>query len=138
MTIRRYHVFGQRCSGTNALIRFVEQNFPDLNFCEKAGFKHWAVPFDRTVASDTLVIVIARDILSWLQSLYRKPWHAHPDLKAMNFSDFIRSEWRSVRDEDFWGIEPGDGQYGKPIREEQCPLTGLPFENSIIPLTHVC
>ena len=131
MPIARFHVFGQRCSGTNALIRLVEHNFPALRFCEAAGFKHWFVPGDRRIAADAAVIVIARDVSEWLRSLHARPWHAHPDLKALSFAAFIRAEWHSVWDGDFWGVDEGDPRFGTPIREELCPATGRPFANAV-------
>ena len=131
MTIRRFHVFGQRCSGTNALTRLIERNFPDLQFCESAGFKHWFVPADRAIAPDAVVVVIAREVGEWLHSLHAQPWHARPELAKLPFSHFIRAEWQSIWDSDFWGVEEGDAIYGTPIREEQCPDTGRPFANAV-------
>ena len=131
MDIAKFQVFGQRCSGTNALIRLLEANFPRLRFCEDTGFKHWLVPENRVIPPDTAVVVIARRVDDWLHSLHRKPWHAEPALKALPFAQFIRAEWRSVWDDDFWGVEAGMPQYGQPIEEERCPQTGRPFANAV-------
>ncbi len=131
MRITRFQVFGQRCSGTNALIKLVEANFPDLRFTEDFGFKHWFVPEERPIAQNVLTVVIARDVTEWVQSLHRNPWHADPALKAMPFSRFIRAEWRSVWDQDFWGVEPGDHRFGRLIAEELCPATGRRFRNAL-------
>ena len=131
MTIRNFHVFGQRCSGTNALMRLVERNFADLQFSEEAGFKHWLVPSDLEIDPDAVVIVITREVGSWLRSLHRQPWHAHPDLKSMDFARFIRAPWRSVWDKDFWGLDETDRRYGHPITEERCPETNEPFANAV-------
>lgn len=129
MKITRFQVFGQRCSGTNALVKLIEANFPALQFTEEFGFKHWFVPDTRDIPTDVLTIVIARDVSQWVQSLHRNPWHAHPRLKTMSFSRFIRAEWDSVWDEDFWGIDKDDERYGLPIEEEMCPSTGRRFRN---------
>lgn len=128
--IERVQVYGQRCSGTNALIRSIDANFPELRFTEEFGFKHWLVPGTRDFPEDVMVVVIAREVGEWLRSLHRNPWHAKPDMKRLSFSDFIRAPWESVWDEDFWGVTPSSPQYGTPIREERCPVTGAAFENA--------
>lgn len=129
--IRRVQVYGQRCSGTNALIKLIEANFPELTFTEEFGFKHWLVPEWMTLPTDVLVVVIARAPDQWLRSLYNNPWHAHSDLKRLSFSEFIRAPWESIWDEDFWGISPSSDLYLTPIMEERCPQTGKPFANVI-------
>ena len=130
MSIERFTVFGQRCSGTNALIKLIERNFPTLPFCENTGFKHWLVPEDRPIPPDLLVIVIVREVESWLRSLHRNPWHVIPEMRELSFSDFIRAEWRTIWDEDFWGIDASHPLFGKRIVEEACPATGNPFANA--------
>ncbi len=128
---KRFQVYGQRCSGTNALIKLLERNLEDLEFTEEFGFKHWLVPPEVEIPDDVFVIVIARQVDQWLRSLHAMPWHAHPDLKNMEFGEFIRAEWRSVWDEDFWGIDEEHPKFGQPIEEEVCSQTGLPFPNAI-------
>ncbi|RPF71025.1 hypothetical protein [Aurantiacibacter spongiae] len=131
-TIRRVQVYGQRCSGTNALISLIEANFPSLQFTEEFGFKHWFVPDCTDIPADVMVIAVAREASDWLQSLFRNPWHAHPDLKAMSFADFIRAEWNSVWDTHFWGIDADHPLHGRPIAEELCPKTGERFGNVLL------
>ena len=131
MTINRFTVFGQRCSGTNALIKLIEANFPSLPFCEQSGFKHWLVPEDRELPDDLLVIVIAREVQSWLRSLHRNPWHVVAEMRDLSFSEFIRAEWRTVWDMDFWGIDEKHPLFAKPIVEERCPVSGNPFKNAV-------
>ena len=128
---RRFQLYGQRCSGTNALIKLLERNLEDLEFTEEFGFKHWLVPSEVEFPDDVFVVVIARQVDQWLRSLHAKPWHAHPDLKNMEFGEFIRAEWRSIWDEDFWGIDEKHPRFGKPIGGELCPQTGLPFANAV-------
>ena len=128
---RRFQVYGQRCSGTNALIKLLERNLDRLCFTEDFGFKHWLVPDDVEIPADVFVIVIARDADQWLRSLHARPWHAVPELKRLDFSDFIRAEWRTRWDEDFWGVDADDPRFGKPIEHELCPRTGSPFANPI-------
>ena len=128
---RRFQVYGQRCSGTNALIRLLENNLPQLEFTEEFGFKHWLVPADRAIPDDVFVVVIARDVGQWLRSLHARPWHVRPEMKALDFAGFIRAEWQTVWDEDFWGVDRDDPRFGQPIAEERCPATGAPFANAI-------
>lgn len=127
----RFQVYGQRCSGTNALIRLIEANFDTLTFTEEFGFKHWLVPETREFADDVFVIVIAREVGQWLRSLHRRPWHAHPELKSLDFADFIRAPWRTQWDTDFWGIDEAHPKFGMPIAEELCPRTQRPFANPV-------
>ena len=127
----RFQVYGQRCSGTNALIRLIESNFDTLTFTEEFGFKHWLVPETRELPDDVFVIVIAREVGQWLRSLHRRPWHAHPEVKALDFSDFIRAPWRTQWDTDFWGIDEAHPDFGQPIAEELCPRTQGPFANPV-------
>ena len=129
--IRRIQVYGQRCSGTNALIKLIETNFSELQFTEEFGFKHWLVPERLELPSDVMVVIIARAPEEWLRSLHANPWHAHPDLKRLEFSDFIRAPWESIWDDDFWGMSPANALYRTPIVEERCPLTGRAFDNAI-------
>lgn len=128
---RRFQVYGQRCSGTNALIKLLERNLEDLCFTEEFGFKHWLVPDEVEIPDDVFVVVIARQADQWLRSLHATPWHAHPDLKTLAFGEFIRAEWRTVWDEDFWGVDRDDPMFGQPIAAELCPRTNAPFPNPV-------
>lgn len=128
---RRFQVYGQRCSGINALIKLLERNLDELEFTEDFGFKHWLVPEEVEIPGNVFVVVIARQVDQWLRSLHAKPWHAHPDLKEMDFGEFIRAEWRSVWDKDFWDIDKRHPKFGQPIEEELCPQTGSPLPNAI-------
>ncbi|MEE4207817.1 MAG: hypothetical protein V2I43_00940 [Parvularcula sp.] len=88
---RRVQVYGPRCSGTNALIKLIETNFDDLTVTEEFGFKHWPVPEWITIPSYVLVVIITRAPDESLRSLHDNPWHAHPDIKELSFSQFIRA-----------------------------------------------
>lgn len=127
--IRTIQVYGQRCSGTNALIRLIEANFPAGTFTEAYGFKHWFVPPQILFSPETLVLAVARDPVTWLQSLHRQPWHLHPDVKRMGFSDFIRTEWHSYWDTEFWGVDADHPVHGIEMLHERDPATGQRFAN---------
>ena len=132
LTIRRFQIYGERCSGTNALIRLVETNFPDLTFTEDYGFKHWLVPERTDIPGDVAVIVIAREVGEWLRSLYRQPWHTSPEMRALSFPDFIRAPWDTIWDTEFWNIDEDHPLLGTPIMEERCPATGDRFANAVV------
>lgn len=129
--ITRIQIYGQRCSGTNIVARTIEENLPTARLVEDFGFKHWFVPPQTLFPNDTLVIVVARDAFDWVRSLHRQPWHAHPDLKAKPFPQFIRSDWHSCWDEHFDHVEDGHPMFGKEMMHERDPDTGKRFVNCI-------
>ncbi|KQN00432.1 hypothetical protein [Sphingomonas sp. Leaf25] len=129
--IRAIQVYGQRCSGTNVLIRSIEANLGPAAFTESCGFKHWFVPEQVLFPRDVMVLVIARDAVDWVRSLHRQPWHAHPELKALGFSDFIRAPWHSYWDQEFWGVDSDHPVLGREMLHERCPMTGDRFANPL-------
>ncbi|WP_076073251.1 hypothetical protein [Sphingomonas montana] len=129
--IRTIQVYGQRCSGTNALIRLIESNLPADTFTEAYGFKHWFVPPQTLFQPSTLVLVIARDAVTWLQSVHRQPWHLDPATKDMPFSDFIRAEWASYWYTDFWGVDAAHPIHATEMMHERDPETGARFGNAM-------
>lgn len=129
--VRAIQVYGQRCSGTNVLIRAIEANLGRDAFTEACGFKHWFVPEQILFPRDVMVLAVARDPVDWVRSLHRQPWHAHPELKALGFSDFIRAEWHSYWDTEFWGVEGDHPVLGREMLHERCPTTGRRFANAL-------
>jgi len=127
--IRRFQVYGQRCSGTNYLIRLIENNFGSAVFTESYGFKHWLVPHSTVFPEDVMALVIVRDPGDWIHSLFRNPWHLRAELKGAPFRQFIRNIWDSCWDEDFWQMDASDTRYLQPIEEERHPETGAAFAN---------
>ncbi|MBB3938170.1 hypothetical protein [Aureimonas phyllosphaerae] len=129
--IRHIQIFGQRCSGTHAIVRTIEANFGIEARTEAYGFKHWFVPDQVLFRDDVLVLVIARNAFDWVRSLHRQPWHAHPDMKSLAFSDFVRSPWHSYWDDEFWGITERHPLRGQEMMHERDPATGLRFSSPI-------
>jgi len=129
--IRAIQVYGQRCSGTNVLIRSIEANLGRAAFTESYGFKHWFVPEQVLYPRDVMVLTVARDPVDWVRSLHRQPWHAHPELKRLDFSDFIRAPWHSYWDSEFWGVEDDHPVLGREMLHERCPHTGERFANPL-------
>ena len=54
---RRFQVYGQRCSGTKVLIKFLERNLEELEFTEDFGFKHWLVWPDIEIPDDDVFVI---------------------------------------------------------------------------------
>jgi hypothetical protein len=130
-TIRHIQLFGQRCSGTHAIARTIEANFGLDARTEAYGFKHWFVPDQVLFRDDVLVLVIARNVFDWLRSLHRQPWHAHPGLKGLSFSEFIRTPWHSYWDDQFWGIDKDHPLRGQEMMHERDRETGRQFADPI-------
>ncbi|WP_152047011.1 hypothetical protein [Aureimonas psammosilenae] len=129
--VRQVQVFGQRCSGTNVLTKLIAANFGAETVTDRYGFKHWFVPEQVLFPSDVLVAVIARDPFDWVRSLYRQPWHAHPDVKALPFADFIRTEWHSYWDSEVGGIDRTHPMHNREMLHERDPATGRRFANPL-------
>lgn len=129
--IRRIQIYGQRCSGTHAIARTIDMNFGDEVPTRDYGFKHWFVPDQVLFRDDVLVLAIARNAFDWLRSLHRQPWHAHPELKRLPFSDFVRSPWHSYWDDEFWGIGEGHPLRGREMMHERDPATGERFVDPV-------
>jgi hypothetical protein len=74
--LKRYTIYGERCSGTNYL-----ENIMDLNFDVKVtwdyGWKHFFGFDDAKLkkSDDTLFICIVRNPVDWINSFYRELHH---------------------------------------------------------------
>jgi hypothetical protein len=122
--IARFQIYGERCSGTNFLIKLMERNVVSARFTEEFGFKHWFVPDDLRLPEDTLGLLITREPRSWLQSLHEKMWHHPAEVRALSFSDYIRYEWVCVWDDHWLGIGPDDPLWMTEMMHERHPVTG--------------
>ena len=129
--IARFQVYGERCSGTNFLIRLMEENVTSAAFTEDFGFKHWFVPETLVLPPDTLGLVIAREPHAWLQSLHEKAWHHPPEVKALGFSDYIRAEWRCVWDDPWLPVGPDDPRWMTEMTHERHPRTGARVRDAL-------
>lgn len=128
---KRFQVYGERCCGTNFIIKLLERNFTDVEFTEDYGFKHWFTEKDLKIPDDVLVIHITRNFTDSLQSLHRQPWHVDEMLKGLDFSDFIRAEWKCVWNDEFWGVSPAHELWGKEMLHERDPDSGLNYANVV-------
>ena len=129
--IRRYQVLGERCSGTNFLDALVAHNL-DLERAAPFPWKH-GFPAAPAVAPDTLVLVIFRDALDWVRSLFARPWHTTDALRALPFDRFLRAEWDTLVDRGaYFGLPEDDPRVGRPLRHDRHPITGRAFGNPLL------
>ncbi|MEL6288372.1 MAG: hypothetical protein AAFQ42_11600 [Pseudomonadota bacterium] len=117
---RRFHVWGERCSGTHFIIKLLERNLLDAEYSEAHGHKHWVPRPGDTFAENDAGIIIARDPADWARSFHRKPWHAAPVVRARSFPRFIREEWIAG---------DVDGVRFVERRHERHPISGQRFAN---------
>ena len=97
--IKKFTIFGERCSGTNFLEQAILQNF-DLEVTWDYGWKHWIGhhQFQNTEQEDeTLFIGIIREPLGWINSFFKKPHHL-PHHNKKNIQSFIHNEFYSLYD----------------------------------------
>ena len=129
--LTQFQVIGERASATNMVRKVIDKNV-DIYRTEGLGWKH-AVPHMVALPDELLSIVVVRNAVSWALSMHQRPWHAHPDLQALEFSDFIRSEWRGIVDRasDFEEIHPELVPLvaGAELQFDRHPITGKRFAN---------
>ena len=68
--LRKYTIYGERCSGTNYLENIMDLNF-DVEITWEFGWKHFFGFHDevlRNHSDDTLFICIIRDPVDWFNS----------------------------------------------------------------------
>ena len=137
--IKQYTIYGERCSGTNYLIRLMEQNFDICNVTHDLemsnennwnyGNKHFFGLYeDKLKESDnTLFICIVRNPVDWLNSLYKNPWHICNEIRG-NVNKFLNDEFYSYND----ACGP---RYGTEIMQDRNMYTGERYKN-IFELRH--
>ena len=76
MLIKKYTIYGERCSGTNYLENIININF-DVNLTWEYGWKHFFGFHDNRFenSDDTLFICIIRNLPDWINSFYREMHH---------------------------------------------------------------
>jgi hypothetical protein len=145
VAIKRAQVYGMRCSGTNYLDNLIRKNMPDLALGAASprvrrtfGWKHADVGtntylhyhghlhdveimrFAWAESRDTLLFVIYRNPIAWLQSLHRNP-HQSPESYGLDFSTFIRQPFRA-----FHCDPPGSESHPDPrVRRKQIKSKNL-------------
>lgn len=125
-------IFSERCSGSNFVEAFLRVNCPSIRFSRRYGFKHWLRESFLEAAEfpdDMLFLVIIRSPFNWLRSMHQRPWHAAPELRNLDFSEFIRRQWKCVWCEE-GGISRDHPKWGRELEFERNPLRdGARFAN---------
>ena len=91
-TISEIKIFGERNSGTTYITNLIRKNTNQSitvhvgSYKSKLGWKH-GLPDSRKINKQkTLVVFIIRDLVSWLNSMYFRPYHLK---RKSNFIQFI-------------------------------------------------
>ena len=74
--IKKFTIYGERCSGTNYLQNLVNDNF-EIELTWEYGWKHFFGFQDDTLknSDDTLFLCIVRNPVDWMNSFFRNPHH---------------------------------------------------------------
>lgn len=121
--VKKVQLFSERNSGSNYLEQLIAANLPEVDFVYDLGFKHWVtdrLTGCRQIPQDLLCAVLIRSPFDWLRSMHRQPWHTAPHLKQLGFSEFIRSEWHCVWD-DQAQVDPADRRWMQEMLHERHP-----------------
>ena len=92
--VEQFQVFGERRSGTNYIASLLSEN-TSLKEMRRFGWKH-GLPAYPVLPMSCLFVVVLREPIDWLKALYRAPFEVAPELKKLDFKQFIRAEWESV------------------------------------------
>lgn len=104
MSISKYTIYGERCSGTNYLQNVMSLNF-ETELTWEHGQKHFFGYNDNIVkdSDDTLFICVVRDIHKWINSLFNDRFHLPIGLsyfcsRKYDIHNFLNKEFYSVLD----------------------------------------
>ena len=131
--LKKYTIYGERCSGTNYLENIINMNF-DVNITWEYGWKHFFGSLDDKLkkSDDTLFICIVRNLPDWINSFYRIPHHLPVHLKN-NINKFLNNEFYS--DPDSWCWKGYYKDNNKILSEDRNIYTGKRYKN-IFELRH--
>jgi hypothetical protein len=93
--VRKFTIYGERCSGTNYLEQLIIANF-DLAVTWQYGWKHFFGFSDLKNSDDTLFFGIVRSPLAWIDSFIKNPYHVPPQNK--NIKNFLSNKFYSIND----------------------------------------
>ena len=127
--LKKYTIYGERCSGTNYLQNIMNLNF-DIKITHEYGKKHFFGFQDEKLkkSDDTLFICIVRNPVDWVNSLYREKYHIAKHLRK-NITDFLNKEFYSYNDKHSGLMD------GREIMEDRNIYTGKRY-NNIFELRH--
>jgi len=98
MSIKKFAILGERCSGTNFLEESIFNNF-NIEYTAEYGNKHFFCSnnYDKTTTKETLFIGIIRDPIYWLNS-FSKELHHIPEINKKGILKFLFNEFYSVEE----------------------------------------
>lgn len=91
--IKKYTIYGERCSGTNYLEELMLANF-DVELTWEYGWKHFFGFKDLSNTDEVLFIGIIRNLCDWINSLYREKHHLKPEL-TKDVDSFLNNSFYS-------------------------------------------
>jgi hypothetical protein len=109
MTITKFAILGERCTGTNFLEESMTHNF-SLEYTATYGNKHFFCYNNYTNSDDTLFIGIIRNPIYWLNSFSCELYHI-PEINRNNLHNFLFNEFYSVEDE----VDTNKPVFGKNV-----------------------
>ena len=133
--LKKYTIYGERCSGTNYLENIININF-DVNLSWEYGWKHFfGFQDDKLKNSDnTLFICIVRNLPDWINSFYREKHHLPLRYKT-NMSEEEKID--EFLNKEFWSFNDNNNNRdtSKEIMEDRNIYTGERYKN-IFELRH--
>lgn len=93
--LRKFTIYGERCSGTNYLEQLMLLNF-EVDIVWDYGWKHFFGFYDLTNSEDVLFIGIVRNLPDWVNSLYREKHHLPPEL-TKNIDTYLNGTFYSLQ-----------------------------------------
>ena len=129
--VQEFTIYGERSTGTNFTQALLERNFPDLNRISTFPWEKHSYVATPIAKPSTLAIVVVREPIRWMQSLFRNPHQVGSWSAGLSFSDFIRHEWSSVFDGWLFPRQRSFGASGKELMLDRHPLTGARPKNII-------
>ena len=133
--LKKYTIYGERCSGTNFLENIINMNF-DVNITWEYGWKHFFGLQDDKLknSDDTLFICIVRNLPDWINSFYRNMHHLPLKYKN-NMSDEEKLD--EFLNKEFWSFNDNNKNRDitKEIMNDRNIYTGDRYKN-IFELRH--
>ena len=93
MSINKFVILGERCSGTNFLEESISQNF-NISYTTEYGNKHFFCYNNYTNDDNTIFIGIIRNPIYWLNSFSKELYHIPNINKPL--TNFLFNEFYSV------------------------------------------
>jgi len=132
--LKKYTIYGERCSGTNYLENIININF-DVEITWEYGWKHFFGFKDDKLkkSDDTLFICIVRNLPDWINSFYREMHHLPLRYKNMSKEEKLEE----FLNKEFWSFDDNNMNRDtkKEIMEDRNIYTGERYKN-IFELRH--